>query len=332
VKNPVPDAVLSVIHPGQTRLSAAELAAVEAFIVQPASPWFSEVERILITRALAGEFVSAADDYFFLLSAGGRYISHAWYCVNRNAPEVGVLGYVWTDSEWRGRGLSRYLCGILLDHFDAGGGKAIYLGTSNPVARRLYLENRFNAYHGRVMRRLAQDLDEERFEERTFTPSQDLSLRSAEWSDVAPGTALYTHVTPWITRDFSEGVVLPPGGELTRCISIFAALMVRSEIPGNSMQVLQNGSKSIVGCFSLVALPKAEETVLEFMVHPHFSEAAAPLLRRRLGSEARCVSYAAGPDTAKLALLQALDFRGTPDQAVRNGVSLTRFQYSNPTR
>ena len=133
---PISPPDLRVIHAGHTPLTAGERAVLEDFIVQPAAPWFSAAERSFIERALAGEFAATADDFFFFLSLGGRLVSHAWYPVSRRQPEVGVLGYVLTDPEFRGRGLSRRVCASLLEHFDRRGGRVMYLGTGNPAARR----------------------------------------------------------------------------------------------------------------------------------------------------------------------------------------------------
>ena len=53
-------------------------------------------------------------------------------------PEFAGIGEVATRPEYRGRGIARQLCGQAFDEFAANGGEAIFLGTENPDAARIY--------------------------------------------------------------------------------------------------------------------------------------------------------------------------------------------------
>lgn len=57
---------------------------------------------------------------------------------SRLDPHLGGLGEVATSADFRGRGLARELSRRARDEFLAGGGRAIFLGTHNPIAARLY--------------------------------------------------------------------------------------------------------------------------------------------------------------------------------------------------
>jgi GNAT superfamily N-acetyltransferase len=312
---PIPGAAVRIIHAGHGGISAQELDAVGAFVVQPTPPEFNERERArlegaysLMCRTLAGEFAATGDDYFFLLQAEGRYLSHIAYSVDRRNPTIGIVNFVLTDPGWLRRGLSTYLCGVAADHFAARGGKAMYLGTSNPTARRIYIKCGFKDYHGQAMRWVTDPAADAGFDEWYFDGGGDLSMRPAEWGDGAPATCLFTNRFSWIVRDFSEGIILRPGDVLTRATSIFYSLFGRSEFPGNTLQILRTEQDRLVGCVSTLAR-NPEESVLEFMVHPNFAGQAAPFLGRRLETAKKFVSYAAEGDTTKLALLQALGFQ-----------------------
>jgi hypothetical protein len=152
------------------------------------------------------------------------------------------------------------------------------------------------------------------FDKWYFEPSGDLTMRPVEWGDGAPATCLFTNRFPWIVRDFSEGIILRHGDILTRATSIFYSLFGRSEFPGNTMQILHTEMDRVVGCVSTVAR-NAEESVLEFMVHPNFAGQAAPFLHRRLETAGKLVSYAAEADTTKLALLQDMGFQKQSGEA-----------------
>lgn len=53
-------------------------------------------------------------------------------------PEFAGIGEVATRPEYRGQGIAGRLCGQALDEFAANGGEAVFLGTENPDAARIY--------------------------------------------------------------------------------------------------------------------------------------------------------------------------------------------------
>jgi GNAT superfamily N-acetyltransferase len=280
---------------------------IKNFVTQPASPWISQQETTAFSRSLAGEFADTGDDYFFLLSVGDQFVSHAWYSGSLRSPEIAVLGYVFTEPAWRGRGFSNLVLKALTEHFASRGGQAIFLGTDSPAARNLYAKHGFTDYNGEVMRSLPGDLNAAVCDERTFEAGQSVSVRPAEWGDLALATALYTSPFSWIVRDFTENIVIGSGAKLTRCVSIFVALMLRSELPGNSMFVLQTTRGALVGCASIIPSPNGKP-LLEFLVHPNYACEALSFLQPLLKGETGFVCHAAEEDIIKRDILKNLGF------------------------
>ena len=56
----------------------------------------------------------------------------------RANPEFAGIGEVATRSEYRGRGIAGRLCQQAIDEFAENGGEAVFLGTENPAAARIY--------------------------------------------------------------------------------------------------------------------------------------------------------------------------------------------------
>ena len=56
----------------------------------------------------------------------------------RANPEFAGIGEVATRPEYQGRGIAGRLCGQALDEFASNGGQAVFLGTENPAAARIY--------------------------------------------------------------------------------------------------------------------------------------------------------------------------------------------------
>jgi len=87
---------------------------------------------------LAGEEKSANRDIIYYARAGSRLVGSSHLVYPRAKPEVGGLGEVATLPEYRRRGLAFELCARARDEFIKQGGKALFLGTIESAAARLY--------------------------------------------------------------------------------------------------------------------------------------------------------------------------------------------------
>ena len=74
----------------------------------------------------------------YLVEEDGRAISTAMATTCNALPELGGFGEVATLPEARGRGLATDLCRQSVEDFAAACGRALFLGTVNPAAARIY--------------------------------------------------------------------------------------------------------------------------------------------------------------------------------------------------
>ena len=58
--------------------------------------------------------------------------------ISRANPRLAGFGEVATRPDYRGRGIASRLCGQAVEEFVAQGGEAVFLGTGNPDAARIY--------------------------------------------------------------------------------------------------------------------------------------------------------------------------------------------------
>ena len=77
-------------------------------------------------------------DVFYRLEQGGRTVGTSHVTTALGHPELGGLGEVGTALSCRGQGLAGRLCQAGRDDFLAAGGRALFLGTGNPDAARIY--------------------------------------------------------------------------------------------------------------------------------------------------------------------------------------------------
>ena len=86
----------------------------------------------------AGDERSFNRDTFYLLEQGGCTVGSSHLTMAVGNSELGGLGEVGTAPQCRGKGIASRLCRAARDDFLAAEGQALFLGTVNPVAARIY--------------------------------------------------------------------------------------------------------------------------------------------------------------------------------------------------
>src|SRR5438876_1225744 len=89
-------------------------------------------------------------DWFWLARLEGRLVATAWSGTDETTAEIGAYGYVLTDPSARSLGIARALTKVAVGRFWADGGRAMYLGTAEPTAQRVYADHGFRPYNGNV--------------------------------------------------------------------------------------------------------------------------------------------------------------------------------------
>ena len=77
-------------------------------------------------------------DVFYLVKRGGKTVGTCHLTMSESSPELGGMGEVGTAAEFRGMGIASVLCARARDDFRNAGGQALFLGTGNPAAARVY--------------------------------------------------------------------------------------------------------------------------------------------------------------------------------------------------
>ena len=95
-------------------------------------------DYISIGRVLRGSELDKNLDVVYVVCDGGQIVATCHITISRSDPRIGGLGEVVTVPNRRGRGLATALCRQAAEEFDRAGGKALFLGTSNPAAAKVY--------------------------------------------------------------------------------------------------------------------------------------------------------------------------------------------------
>jgi ribosomal protein S18 acetylase RimI-like enzyme len=304
--------------------SPIERAAIHDLIVQPAAPWFSEVERRHLEGALSGEFGAVACDRFWIARIGAEPVANVYFGTAAGAPEIGLLGFAITAPAYRGRGIGRLLLREALADFEATGGACMHLATENPTAHRLYESCGFRDYQGHIMRFLTEVAGREDFDHTYFEDCGMGQVRRGHWGDSARVAMLYVSPHHWFVRDYPERLYNHPAIVPTRCTSILPAMMVNTtERPAHAgltvggLWVLENPARRLVGAVTVTPpdlTAQAHAPIVDFLVAPAYMGQATDLLAAalvacRLGGAERVRCCAAACDHEKIAILLQLGFR-----------------------
>jgi hypothetical protein len=257
---------------------------------------------------LLGQFSEEACFTAGLGLVGDSVLASCWSGWGREFPDMAVMGGVATAEAYRGQGLASAVVGAVCERFDSAGGRFLYLGTSNPAARRIYERLGFRLAAGQVFCRAASGarLDE------GFTPGRPVAARPASWREMASIVPLYLLQHPCVIADSGIGLPSARVAEPRRCVRIFQDLWKSIE-RGGKWAVLRNDLDWPVA--SALARPVASSAgfSVDFLWHPDYSVEAAGFVANWLeeieaASGCACGMLICDGDDWKLREARALGF------------------------
>lgn len=240
-------------------------------------------EDFSLSRATKGEFEDTSSNYFFIGYINGKMVSSCWYIVSKRNPEVGGYGEVFTEPEHRSKGIALVMTNIAMSHFGEHGGQAMYLGTGNPIAYRVYERAGFSTYMGAVMRYLKEQ--NENYDESYFEYSGHPTLRQAVWGDLAGAVALCAHPHKWLITDYRLQRFSSRYVPQQKCIGLFHPLWAAMEHDGGYLGIMENPNGRIVGEANLAPSKfplQAHTAILDFLVHENYWSHSPALLEHVL--------------------------------------------------
>ena len=184
-------------------------------------------EGAFLAEFLAGTHDPSLADTMLIGRIDGTIVGTAWHGTDRDLPEMGGYGFVFTDPAQRGKGVAQRLTELAIQGFWSAGGQVSYLGTMNPVAQHVYEKHGFCPYNGLTMRALRPGTKPDGFDDRFFSRAGAGEIRDIRMGDLAAYTGLLMLPEPreWIVRDYTEAILYaPPTVEAGGCLRPFLQL------------------------------------------------------------------------------------------------------------
>jgi L-amino acid N-acyltransferase YncA len=259
---------------------------------------------------LSGKLAARLFTPYFVGEINGEVAGSMSYYTPADTRDVGVVEFVQTAERQRRKGVASALLVRLIERFQAEGGLALDLCTTNPHAGALYEKHGFWYLVGDGMRYRAPAAPE--FDSAYLAFAGPARIRAATWSDLPRAAILYNHPEPrWLVKEYLTRVFRD-----MRFESHFVRLMRRIENERGAFLVLENPQRRVVGAAVFERLDSfAEQHVatLSFRVCPAYAAQAPELLdasaQRAAELSIRCLQvFSAEGDEDQKALLTAAGF------------------------
>jgi GNAT superfamily N-acetyltransferase len=171
---------------------------------------------------LAGEEQGANQDVFYLMHRGERIVGTCHLTVAASNPQLGGLGEVATAPECRGQGLAGRLCARARDDFRQAGGQALFLGTNNPAAARIYHRLGWRKLAGaNVMAWIAQGGSPEAFLVDYFRQPGAVTIAPGSAAERIPMIPLIVSPHDWQVLDAAAGLFSTRYSTQTSCMGLY---------------------------------------------------------------------------------------------------------------
>ncbi len=232
-------------------------------------------------------------------------------------PALGGLGEVATTPEFTSMGIAGAVCKAARDAFQNHGGKAIFLGTGNPVAARVYYRLGWRKLAGAtVMACITNGDSPEDFLVDYFRKSEPVTFTPASPSDRVSMIPLIITPHNWQVLDANTDIYSTRYREQNSCMSLYP----RYEALLQEGRGTWFGARSVSG--NLTGLSTARfnnddsQCQVDGFTHYHFIDAWKDLMLKSVKwgfseGASSCIATVSAEDTEKKSLFASLGFSET---------------------
>lgn len=250
----------------------------------------------------------------YLVEEDGQTISTTMVTTCNALPELGGFGEVATLPAARGRGLATDLCRQSVEDFAAGGGKALFLGTVNPDAARIYHRGGWRKMASSIVWTLITD---ERSPE-AYLVDYFSSPSPAVVEEGGPGVRIPIIpliVTPhdWRVLDANTGIFSARYAMVRSCMGLYPKYQALREEGRGNWFAARDMQKRIVG-LSTAVMDDSRACSVDGFTHGGSDDAWDGLLRAAIEwgqthGASPVYANACAEDEDRTARLEALGFR-----------------------
>jgi len=186
---------------------------------------FGKAEAELERPQIDGTEAAYNEDITFVAQEDGVILGTVHVTIPRTGPKLCGVGGVCTTPAARGKGVGRWLFGAVMEELDRDGVRAMVLGTSNPVAAKLYHSFGFAYRPGsNVMMRYAMG-DTVDFERELFASPENVQVVEGDPSMRIPLVPLVLHRGKFVLLDCNTALVNSTHLNQLSCMGLYPKYM-----------------------------------------------------------------------------------------------------------
>lgn len=261
---------------------------------------FGREERLLETPQLTGKETAENIDIVLLAKENGILAGAIHGTISRQEPHIAGLSAMFTTQEARGIGLGKKLFGQMIETLESRGVTAIFLGTSNPIAEKLYASFGFRYLFGSgVMARFASGavacFNKDRFE----SPSGEICIEEGSPKMRMPVVPLALSRLNYKIYDANLGFANPEVLTQYSCMGLYPRYMELAEQGGCYFGAFDEAG--VLGAAATIT----KDGCFDGFAHPAYEEALQKVFLKANASH----MVVADMDDAKIALAEKLGLR-----------------------
>ena len=251
----------------------------------------------------------------YLVEEDGRAISTTMVTTCNALPELGGVGEVATVPEARGRGLATELCRQAVEDFAEAGGRALFLGTVNPAAARIYHRVGWRKLASSIVWALiTDDRPPEAYLVDYFSNPGPAVVEEGGPGARIPMIPLIVTPHDWRVLDANTGIFSARYALVRSCMGLYPKYQALREGGRGDWFEARDAQRRIVG-LSTAVLDDSRECRVDGFTHGGSQEAWDDLLRAAIDwgkANDASVVYATAcvEDEDRIARLEAMGFRG----------------------
>jgi len=263
---------------------------------------------------LVGEEVRQNQDVFYVAMRGERIVATCHLTVARSNPELGGLGEVATAPECRGLGMASELCIRAREEFRGSGGLALFLGTINPAAIRVYHRLGWRKLAGaNLMVWVAKGRSPEAFLVDDFREGGEATVLAGTAADRVAMIPLIVSPHDWQVMDANVGIFSTRYVVQNSCMGLYPRY-ARLASQGRGAWFAARTERGRTVGLSSARLTASEDCQIDAFTHHDYSHCWVSLVEAAVAWAASrqvrcCWARVSNEDELKASRLESLGFR-----------------------
>jgi GNAT superfamily N-acetyltransferase len=265
-------------------------------------------------RILLGEEEEQNRNVVYLTRRGDSLAGTSHLVTPRRLPVLGGVGEVATAPEFRRLGISTELCFLAANEFRKDGGQALFLGTVNPDAARVYYRVGFRKLaSANVMALVADGESPEAFLVGYFREPGEVTVKSGSPEDRIPMIPLLAAPHDWQVLDANVGRFSTRYAVLNSCMGLYPRYAALADDNQGAWSSAATEDGRVVG-LSTARLDGSGGCQVDGFAHKNHQDAWSGLVEAVIGWAAAkgvspCWAAVSVEDGEKQALFESLGFR-----------------------